>query len=451
MGNLSEMEQKEQLDYFTALNDDCLFEIFDRSLLDDLCVISKTCKKMRKLVEYHFVRRYPQLLAKQFQLMFTTNGRLEIISGDRYTDCFSRHLQSIRIRFGAGGVTEESLRTIRAKCGENIKRINFVVSSASRAFQEGLEGVFPKVETIRLDADYLDGNFRFDKFLHQFPLLKTVDVSCYDAFLRKVSWKELKCPEFKGFVCQIKPSLMPNALETFLQRNPTITHFGCRIWYCPPNYYLKQVLEIVIRCEHIEELFLDIGQNVDFSSVRNELKMLDERTNFKRLRINAQSEMDNLSELACIKSFTELFLDRFYWNMSDLSSLVNLKTFGFRSRVDKTDVKDLSQSLKCLEKVYFHRIKKEELKSAVLPFVCNSVKLNEIWVVCHDFENSCFDIAMLNNERKKLKDATKTVITIEYYGEVKPLTPCNKPNYDLISLKFVPYSLETDELFKYSS
>lgn len=54
--------KKRKLDennYFTTLVDDCVYEILNWLNLDDLCAISRTCKKLRRLSAHEFQRKYP--------------------------------------------------------------------------------------------------------------------------------------------------------------------------------------------------------------------------------------------------------------------------------------------------------------------------------------------------------------------------------------------------------
>lgn len=48
-----------KIDYFTSLIDDCMFNIFDRLTLHDLCNISKTCVSLRDIAGQYFIRKYP--------------------------------------------------------------------------------------------------------------------------------------------------------------------------------------------------------------------------------------------------------------------------------------------------------------------------------------------------------------------------------------------------------
>lgn len=50
----------EEINNFSSLIDDCVFEIFNWLSLDDLCSISETCTKFKTLACQQFMRKYPE-------------------------------------------------------------------------------------------------------------------------------------------------------------------------------------------------------------------------------------------------------------------------------------------------------------------------------------------------------------------------------------------------------
>lgn len=59
LSNMDPISQ-EQSEFLTILNDDCINEVLKRLSLNDLCMITHTCSKLRKMAQIEFQRSYPQ-------------------------------------------------------------------------------------------------------------------------------------------------------------------------------------------------------------------------------------------------------------------------------------------------------------------------------------------------------------------------------------------------------
>lgn len=82
---------------FMDLNDDCIFEIFERLTQTDLCSMSFTCKRIQTLAFDQFERQYPE----QFITIETNEKDGEILidsnHNGQHVKYFSKFIQNVRL------------------------------------------------------------------------------------------------------------------------------------------------------------------------------------------------------------------------------------------------------------------------------------------------------------------------------------------------------------------
>lgn len=435
-------------DFFSTSNDDCIFEIFDRLPLNDLCSISRTCKKFKQMAENQFIRKYPELVWRTLRIQ-KEDGVIgfDHEETERYIQCFSRQCENVAIYLEDKKMDDQLLEFIKTKCSDSIKEIRFYGLNSSSNFQLGIRDCLRSVETIELAENNHDASLCLHRLVNSLPNVKQISIVGSERFLRNVKWSRIECPKLEAFQCDINYGWMVKKLTKFFNRHRTITRFKYYM-HSPPIVRVRQILDIVIASENIEELFFQIDGRIDFSLIRDQLKMLDQRNNFKRLTLNLCGDaggIQNLAELASIKSFAELRFPKHSFKLgrhiSALISLSNLQTLRLSCNFTEADADSLSQKLRNLQKLCIDgtQTQASPIRKKVMLFVRNSPKLSSMAIYNPEISADIFDFGVLNAERKKLKDASKLIISFDRDCGSMNLTPRRKTNNnDLVQLKLIP-------------
>lgn len=103
------MEEDQEIDYFSALADDCILHVFDRVSLDDLCHMSVTSKKFKKLAEKQFERRYPELVTETYRIDQGEVEKIAFRETENHLKYFNQKLECVTIGFRRKTLDERQL------------------------------------------------------------------------------------------------------------------------------------------------------------------------------------------------------------------------------------------------------------------------------------------------------------------------------------------------------
>lgn len=426
--------QQRKFDYLSSLNDDCIFEILKLISLDDLCAVSVTCKRLHELAADHFSRKYSELSSKPI-IIEEENGVIDFCRIENYQKCFAP--QSITVRYSE--MNAKFWKFMRSNCGPKIKKIIFNGLYWTKLFDEEIKFTLQHVEIIALML-WKKTNIRLDDVLKHLPLVKNVKIDGFDV----VDLPHTICPQLEVFDCRINHPSMADALKNFFLQNTTVKRFTCRIRR-PNSDLIKKLLKNVIHTK-IEELFLAFhtADEIDFTLIRNELKMLDARESFKRLELETNS-MKNLFELASLKTFKGFHLCTWQFNrtserVSEINSFIHLTILMIGSLTVNVFNENLLYNLPNLMELYYFGgvICMYVPSEMIVPFVRYAPKLIK-FVVNFDeaFGHLCLE--RLNAERSQLKHASNLVIYL------KPsITTENYTNNCLVRVKYITTSFSED-------
>lgn len=435
---LLETEQEERVDYFTALNDDCIFEIFQHLSLNELCAVNGACKRLQHLAANHFRRKYRGLQAKSV-VIERKNGQIGFHGPDKYIDCFSEEMRRISLYFTE--MNDELLEFMQFKLDEKLFEIEFYGLNWSKAFSDGIAAFIQHLVVVRLNDYKNQSNLCVDSFLNNLSHLRKLTIYGSEKFIKKINWQRVECQKLEIFECRIYNSTVIKRLEDFFRKNLTIAVFKSRMSR-PTIKQVKNVLKTVVNFENIQAFAITFdGGAINFTSIRSELEMIDERKSLKRFALDLRyvDRMTGFSELTTVKSLTELHLSdpRYAPNYLDgyisvLSTLVGLKILNLDCYLSEANATELANSLQSLERVCFTTGNVAEVLKS---FAKHAPKLQEIRI-SQDFDTKV-DLAMLNANRRKLKDAVKlNIVTISSTG-VPNYERLNNMNYDLVDLKSI--------------
>lgn len=440
-------------DYFTALNDDCIFEVFRRLPIDDLGAVGRTCKKLKELAGNYIQRRHPELIPKSLTIAMR-NGIVNFDQKQSYIKCVSQCVETIEIILNENDSCDRFVQFIQVNCGKNVNKIKFFGTNWTKKFGKGIKYVLRNVPNI----EFYGCTDNFDHILTKCQSIKHLVIYIY-------KWEKLSKLPFKNY-----PSLETfqfdflriedapwNQLATFFQRNQNVKRFVCMNFL--KVLMIKHLLAIIIENGNIEELFIDICMAVDFGELYNEFKMLADRPNFKsfELKLSDESTLRTVDVLASLKSFTGLSLGKWSWsptNLSYVNPLKNLKVLRLDNcNLDESTATAMALNLDSLEEFHY-RMYNIQVKECIKPFVRYAKKLTEMDIICDQVKDNHNDMPKLNDERRKLADARKLIIFIRELHFVDWNKQFSGVGRDMVDIQITRdrqsiYDFQKENLFNY--
>lgn len=414
---LERLSKEEDLDHFDALNDDCIYEIFEYLSLDELCAVSATCKRVQELADAQFGRRYPELMSTSLNILWT-NGAAEFNNTSKYLNYFSRKIEIVKIypTHIHDEFNEDLLEFLRSNCSENIKEIWFNGLNWSYEFQQGIKEFLSNVEVIKFIGREQASNIRLNDFLGELPRLTHLSIEGFSPLVYQVN--RLRTVKLETFECAVAyPNWVAASFKDFFEQNPTIKRFKIAT-DCRAPEYLKLMLKAVTQSESIEELFITVMGGMDVSAVLDQFELLDERPNFKHLALAVDSNMSgqNLIKLASLKKFSELHSSGNYSVLRGpvLRSLIHLKVLLLdKYYVHVENAENLGIDAKNLDTLIISDAGPLNFRCFMYSGVFYAAKLTEIVLRPHRFEAPHLDLDILNQARSRLAGASKMVIRVE--------------------------------------
>lgn len=404
------MEIQEENDYFSTLNDDCIFELFKRlSMISDLVAVGQTCKKLKRLIGNYIQNRYPFLIPKSLTIV-STNGIVDFDRKDNYIKCISQNVESIHI-VGNNGSCDRFIQFIQTNCGQNVETLKLHNSNGSETFSEGIKRVLENVKIVK----FVDSK-GFDHILVKCKNVQYLQVCNWNVStkLPRNSYPTLKVFKLFNFKYDSAPW---DELTTFFQRNPNVKRFICVNNL--KTLLTKRLLSILIENGNIDELFIQLLRiDTDFGVIYKELKKLTDRTNFKRLEIKFDCQYgefpQTINVLSPLQHFTGLHLENWNPSLVNLSYLINLKILRLSNcSLDGKAATAIAHRLQSLEQFHYRINTATQVRECIKPFARYAKKLTEMAIICAKIEDNHEDISKLNGERRKLANASKLIIFIK--------------------------------------
>lgn len=429
------------------LNPDCLRELFELLSLEDLLAFGKTCKWLCHNVGQWLHEKRPHLqgIGQKNSIMVSVwppHWFTEI-------DCFSQFISNVRICHPLS----ENGCYLRLNRYQYLKSITFDRIKIVPVEIEGLREILGQVETIKFYECKIDGN-TFEALLSACENMRYLSVNGKSE--KKTSkiigtsngWLRKKYPKLEHFELNYNSFKVQKTKELpqFFYLNSNIRSFSTDA-YC----VLKH-----------SDYFLETKTKFDIFSIT--IASIDEDYPRKCIQL--------LNQLYKNKLYEQLHLDygRVVLRREDIDSLVTLKA------LIKVKIKFLCSEgffipvFPKLEEVYFtwafsvnnwvelpdhlvnlHRIGCEYASAdEIFMFIGRSPKLTTITVrtlfggIHFNGDTRVLDLVALNDERKKLKGAQKTIIYLieEIYLATK--WALTETNFSLVQLKSSFYMPDKD-------
>lgn len=462
-------DEQDELDHFTALNGDCIDELFKKLSIDDLCSASRTCIKLNQLAAGHFHRCFPERVSQPISIVNRTIKRSWyntiipcIRQNENYVRCFSRQIEHVKVRNRQYCLL---IRFMQQNCSRNIMNINFGDRLWTKWFVLQIKPFLQNAETITFwftsnrwfrsnpEIASLGGIIRhFPKMKHLHVYIDSPDAIEFELdetyeHLESFSLEYQGPSEFWR-----RQSTIDNwhiNLSRFFSLNPNVKRFNFR--YKNQNKMItlaKRILRLVAEHSQIEELTMSMYVQHAALFI-DELKKLDKRESFKRLSLNVVQLVERnrgFPTLTTLQKLNRLCIGFVELDNRDLltaQSFVNLKVLAIDEpdNLPETYAINWAQNLSNLEELYLDGMDAVVMRT----FARHSKKLNKMIVTeCRGVPNvTRNDILQLDGERQGLDGACQLNLLLDEQLEISSVALVERANGRCVVIKraSVKYSL----------
>lgn len=466
------------------LPDDCIFELLDRLSLDDLCVFSRTCRRLQILVQQHFQRKYRSEANRAIEVRIDlSRSKLSVVPYKNYVKCFQKFITNIAIVSYKRKDDEESSDDESEDESEQpmalvVKFMKIKCNNIHAMCVEGdmaLDPFCKKVKTILCSAQIVKFKDRSRSgvdeatFLTYCPNMTTLILE--DGIpLRNgkaIIQQEYRKLEHFYFIWSYASDMRIDELKTFFRHHPNINTVAWMFHYNDIADNALKCLQSVDYCINLQHMFLLIDRLLgdDFNTVGDYLTVLCNRHNFQRLEIEFEGEAGaialkaNSNFLANLQQFTKIHVTCMVLTemIPALQSLTQLRTLvltdltlpdGWNDYLDTDEliaVVDRAQNidLPFIEEVHFVDIDDDEVFFYILQLVSHWSNLKRIFAPKCIYSGVVLNVILpaLNQQRRKLRNSCELTIFTNHSRNETNL------NHDLVKVKFVEFT--SDACHKY--
>lgn len=415
----------------------------------------KTCKRLRELAGVWFERKYG---SKWLHLRKNISGKVAISPKFEYEKCFEKRIKNIIFEGEIDYKTIQTTESLQLPSAYlKYKQIQLKTIDFGQKFGDDSKEVLENLVTIGLwnCPTVVDVHANFLKYCKNMKNLIVVYEEGY--FCKSASDHTRRCfssensselqPDGPGWISQSYSTLeqlqfsgnvyvssrLSKELKEFLRKNPNIRSLAWQ-FYGDQHYTkysilpLQNIKEIVEYCTGLEELYLSSIDYIGLVNICEELQILCERSNFKRLEIKLISTeylnpiVENTDALGKLKKLMGIHLWANHFSMQsrfpNITSLQNLESLQIQGRyfLWKDEIDNVARSLPNLKELFLTDvggIDGMDIVQYVTPFVVNSRDLGKIMIHVNDLFDELNQIPMFSEWRKNLKDAIKLTIHLD--------------------------------------
>lgn len=365
------------------------------------------------------------------------------VERDKYAKNFNRKIDRIEIHgFGRNKQNNAKLANfLQTHCSTSVKIISFVDCVWSKCFEKKLQCILQTAEVIRFS--YICFNMGFPT--KKYPKIKEIVLHAESGMMKY-------------------PHSLAN-LAKFLVNNPNVKRFECNV-YDLRTERLKQILNILIESNQIEELCLYVKDVVASITFVDELKTLEKRSGFKQMILEFSARYpitEDIFKVASLKKLTAIKLQGFKMvnSLETFQPFAHLKDLHLVSCVElkQAEADLLARNIPNLEGLYLiigeqlfrlPRFVEVNAFHQITPFARYSSKLKKVIVkgfnVVTDSVGSEENIMELDAARKQLENACKLMIYVDERLIHLPILFANT-EAELIAVKLVPIRAHGDSRF----
>ncbi|XP_055296389.1 uncharacterized protein LOC129565465 [Sitodiplosis mosellana] len=273
-----------------SLYTECCLHIFEMLPLNDLCSVSKTCKRFQALGKDVYRRRYKSKVLIIEDI--ADDGNMALGPDEKYTNCFAEFIQNVslsqNVASKAGLARLKAFYKAKAKdeydsgdenensqeeqsSDESAKKDDGPISTpiTSLRFEnwrgglrkshgpvladivQGVEAV--TFSSTKISGDLNENMLQFLPNMKRLTLWKTLNEPRDD---ERVNWMEQTYPKLEHFAWHLYREVPVNKVKRFLQVNPSIKTFSLL------SKSPRTINELVNEGMRIDELFFDIPSDL---------------------------------------------------------------------------------------------------------------------------------------------------------------------------------------------
>lgn len=290
---MDKLDESFNLDHsIEDLNDDCIFEIFQRMPCDSLFAMAKTCTRFSQLAGIQYRRLHPTKTVYYQILDDTVEMRPKVMD----IQTFGSKLLHVVIR-GEGQnwhMAEHAIHYIATHCSPDLISVRFENMMLSKVHTAALKHLLHRVEKLTFHKTTFVDDFYYD-FLRHCDALKhlTISQSIGMVEMNQMRWLNMEYPGLES-ICisgtQASSFQISYQWQRFFQQNPSIKSFSCHFIYAKdPAERSVKVIERHAR--QLERLYLSLFGIGHLNSTYYDLSVLCNKPTFKflELHINAHS------------------------------------------------------------------------------------------------------------------------------------------------------------------
>lgn len=379
---------------------DCWENIFDYLALKDIVSIGQTCMRMQKMTGYYLREYFPEILC-------TLDGKTARIT---YSDRFP--LQSELRQYISKLCIDGNLDYyLDATTFSSLNTLIFSSVELSKTQIKYTQNLLAMVEHVHLKYCVVPSEF-FVQLIALCPKLKSLHIQCCrmdDDGLHMLFLQNYPTLEYLQF--QPLPrcaNQQINELQQFLENHSNLKHFETDYRLVWANRHMLNETNA-----HLDLLTIRFPPTNDDSLYYyfvDFLKILHQRGFYKTLNLSFdygdnEHNFEYLSNATSTLPALEM-LNTPTDSIVDLSRLTNLKQLEIRAYDSGTLIENVARNLKKLKRLTFYTAS----MSDILPFVRHSRRLKTINV--YHLRDNTLDLHTLNEERKKLEDASPISICV---------------------------------------
>lgn len=444
----------------SMLNDDCILKILEWLPLDDLCLFSRTCKRLQALCGIEFRRTFSNEANRDVEIRLLSNGKLRY---ENYVKYFQNFIKSLFIRSGVHKHHKAIVSFVKDKCDPNLQEITICGDLKLVPFCEKIESFLKTVEIVQLKSRRKKGRDE-STFLKYCPNLTTISLhdlwheENVDAIL------EEKYQKLKIFYWQ-RPRLDQRRAEKFkifLQQNAQIQCMELIFGFVEANAQIKDqqriamigdIQTIVDFAINLEHLSLNLNEVFTQSSeqICGYLKVLCDRDTFKSLHLEFRDGhllTLHANQLANFKQLTKIslaagkvvdllraVLPMVYLKSIVIRSGITLETMQLRTPVPVPFFGYTAPTtfvvLPQIEELTIEVANAQESLALIMQVARYWVNLKKI--LMPGINATSFPIAELNRERMKLTNACELTIFTD------AMDIATNADHNLVKLKCVKF------------
>ncbi|XP_031636873.1 uncharacterized protein LOC116349532 [Contarinia nasturtii] len=404
-----EEEHPPNTTHFLDMNDDCIDTICNLLELDDLCSMSRTCRRIQSVSGDYFQRHYPNNYVRIQS--FRRRSVFYKYPNERYVDDLKPFIRNVIIQEYKGSVCADYLK--RNFC-ENLRELTLHGINCELNAMHGIQ--------IKDHLEHLE-NIKFvncsigdiyEIFLKHCQRIKHFGIDEPIQYNGKVTWAQHTFPTLESITYFDEANTNRVEFGPFLRRNAQIKYIACK--------GTNVQATVMQRAKNLDDLVLCYNTHKDFARNFKLLKHYSENSDTKRIKLEFTKRLEELDHFAEITSIQKLHGYRgfLFENLqcADLfASVEQLKVLQLPSfgHVSQIYIKRLASCLPNLEELHFTAQDMAlSFKNLLTPF-CQNRNLKKIVVYSTHIMYRCKknDITELGKVRESIEGVNKLMIYME--------------------------------------